>query len=275
MEDLGKGITIVENQSNKKAAQAFASAFSGAFADSLTQLTGSAWQLKVLDSPDMGTRQGQPVHYRITVDGALHGECFIESYEPQIMTLGSKVLNIVDLSFTEEQAEAVQKTIAQAMPELTAALAEEYGELTFTVDRVTGLAFGGMFVVPLSASGDGESGLPILLFFDGELLSALSSPLDHASAETDRSRFDAVNLELVMDVELNVTLRFGQRQLPLREVLELSSGSVIELDRLVDEPVELLLDGKMIARGEAVIVDGNYGLRVTEIPQPMATHFIR
>ncbi len=69
-----------------------------------------------------------------------------------------------------------------------------------------------------------------------------------------------------MDVELNVSLRFGQRQLPLREVLELSSGSVIELDRMVDEPVELLLDGKVIARGEAVIVDGNYGLRVTEIP---------
>lgn len=276
MEDLGKGITIVENQSNKKAAQAFASAFSGAFADSLTQLTGSAWQLKVLDSPDLGTRQGQPVHYRITVDGALHGECFIESYEPQIMTLGSKVLNIVEPSFSEDQADAVQKAIAQAMPELTAALAEEYGELTFTVDRVTGLAFGGMFVVPLSASGDGESGLPILLFFDGELLSALSSgSLDHVSDETERARYDAVNLELVMDVELNVTLRFGQRQLPLREVLELSSGSVIELDRLVDEPVELLLDGKMIARGEAVIVDGNYGLRVTEIPQPMATHFIR
>jgi flagellar motor switch protein FliN/FliY len=78
-----------------------------------------------------------------------------------------------------------------------------------------------------------------------------------------------------MDVELNVSLRFGQRQLPLREVLELISGSVIELDRMVDEPIELLLDGKLIARGEAVIVDGNYGLRITEIPQPVASHFLR
>jgi flagellar motor switch protein FliN/FliY len=47
------------------------------------------------------------------------------------------------------------------------------------------------------------------------------------------------------------------------------------LDRQVDDPVELLLDGKVIARGEAVIVDGNYGLRVTEIPQPITSHFIR
>jgi len=54
----------------------------------------------------------------------------------------------------------------------------------------------------------------------------------------------------------------------------LSSGSVVELDRMVDEPVELYLDGKLIARGEAVVVDGNYGLRVTEIPQPMASHFM-
>jgi flagellar motor switch protein FliN/FliY len=77
------------------------------------------------------------------------------------------------------------------------------------------------------------------------------------------------NLNLVMDVELNVTLRFGQRQLTLREVLELTSGSVVELDRQVEEPVELLLEGKVIARGEAVVIDGNYGLRVIEVLQPI------
>jgi flagellar motor switch protein FliN/FliY len=76
---------------------------------------------------------------------------------------------------------------------------------------------------------------------------------------------EQVNLDLVMDVELNVTLRFGQRRLALREVLELTTGSVIELDRQVEEPVELLLEGKVIARGEAVVIDGNYGLRVTEV----------
>jgi flagellar motor switch protein FliN/FliY len=78
-----------------------------------------------------------------------------------------------------------------------------------------------------------------------------------------------------MDVELNVTLRFGQRQLTLREVLELTSGSVVELDRQVEEPVELLLESRVIARGEAVVIDGNYGLRVTEVCQPIFSPALR
>ena len=74
-----------------------------------------------------------------------------------------------------------------------------------------------------------------------------------------------VHLDLLMDVELGVTLRFGSRRLLLREVLDLNPGSVIELDREVEEPVDLLLDGRVIARGEVVVLEGNYGLRVTEV----------
>jgi len=76
------------------------------------------------------------------------------------------------------------------------------------------------------------------------------------------------NLNLMLDVELNVLLRFGQRRLSLREVLELRCGSVVELNRRVEDPVELVLDGRVIARGEAAIVDGNYGLRITEVARP-------
>jgi flagellar motor switch protein FliN/FliY len=99
--------------------------------------------------------------------------------------------------------------------------------------------------------------------------------IDAAAAEEGEAIPEQVNLQLVLDVELNVTLRFGQRQLALREVLELTSGSVIELDRQVEEPVELLLEGKVIARGEAVVIDGNYGLRVTEVPQPLPPSVLR
>jgi len=76
-------------------------------------------------------------------------------------------------------------------------------------------------------------------------------------------------LELLMDVELDVTLRFGERQMMLRDILDLSAGSVVELNQYVQDPVELLVGKKMIARGEVVVVDGNYGLRVVEIISPM------
>jgi flagellar motor switch protein FliN/FliY len=72
-----------------------------------------------------------------------------------------------------------------------------------------------------------------------------------------------------MDVELDVTLRFGERQMPLHEILDLNAGSVVELDQNVQDPVELLVGGKVIAHGEVVIVDGSYGLRVAEIVSPM------
>jgi flagellar motor switch protein FliN/FliY len=73
------------------------------------------------------------------------------------------------------------------------------------------------------------------------------------------------NLDLLLAVPLAVTLRFGQRQMPLREILELSSGAVIELDRQAEDAVDLLLDERLIARGQVVVVDGCYGLRVTEV----------
>jgi flagellar motor switch protein FliN/FliY len=76
------------------------------------------------------------------------------------------------------------------------------------------------------------------------------------------------NLDLLLDVELGVTLRFGSRRAPLREVLELSPGAVLELNREIQEPVDLLLNERVIARGEVVVVDGNYGLSVTEVLAP-------
>jgi flagellar motor switch protein FliN/FliY len=79
------------------------------------------------------------------------------------------------------------------------------------------------------------------------------------------------DLGRVIDVPLTVTLRFGQRSMRLRDVLELNTGALVELDRQVEDPVDLILDERVIARGEVVIVDGNYGLRVTEIVERPST----
>jgi flagellar motor switch protein FliN/FliY len=73
------------------------------------------------------------------------------------------------------------------------------------------------------------------------------------------------NLDLLLDIELPLSVRFGQTELTVQHLTRLGPGSVIDLHRSADEPVDVLVSGKVIARGEVVVVDGNYGVRVTEV----------
>jgi flagellar motor switch protein FliN/FliY len=76
------------------------------------------------------------------------------------------------------------------------------------------------------------------------------------------------NLELLMDVPLQVTVELGRTQKMVKEVLSLGPGSVLELDKLAGEPVDILVNEKPIAKGEVVVIDENFGIRVTEILAP-------
>jgi flagellar motor switch protein FliN len=84
-----------------------------------------------------------------------------------------------------------------------------------------------------------------------------------ALAETPQQ--DTTNLDMLMDIELPIMLRFGSTRMALRDIAGLSSGSIIEFDRGVDEPVEVMLNDHVVARGEAVMVKGAYGVRISEI----------
>ena len=72
-------------------------------------------------------------------------------------------------------------------------------------------------------------------------------------------------LELIREVSLELSVTFGDTTMPLADVLKLSSGTIIELNRSVTDPVEVLVNDSVIARGDVVVVDGNYGVRITEI----------
>ena len=75
-------------------------------------------------------------------------------------------------------------------------------------------------------------------------------------------------IDLLLDVELEASLRFGSREMSLNQVLDLGAGDVIELDRQVADPVDLLVGNKIVARGEVVLVNGSFGLRVLEVAEP-------
>jgi flagellar motor switch protein FliN/FliY len=73
------------------------------------------------------------------------------------------------------------------------------------------------------------------------------------------------NLNLVMDVPVSLTIELGSCQLPMKEVLQLNIGSVVQLDKPADAPVELSVNGKLIARGEVVVVEDRFGVKITEV----------
>ncbi len=99
---------------------------------------------------------------------------------------------------------------------------------------------------------------------------ASSAPPAAASQEAISSPATALSpgIELLLDVELDASLRFGCREMPLGEILDLGPGDVVQLDRHVEDPVDLIVGDKIVARGEVVLVNGNFGLRVTEVAAP-------
>ena len=74
-----------------------------------------------------------------------------------------------------------------------------------------------------------------------------------------------VNLNLILDVAVTLALEVGRARMPVRDLLQLSPGSIVELDRMAGEPLDVLVNGVRIARGEVVVVDDKFGIRLTEV----------
>lgn len=120
----------------------------------------------------------------------------------------------------------------------------------------------------------------------GQAINQQEVPLDTTSSSSDDpvtvrpvefTQFDSYtptntdtnkNLELLMDIKLELTVELGRCQLPVKKVLELTRGSIIELDKVAGESVELYANGKHVANGEVVVIEDNFGLRITSITDP-------
>jgi len=97
------------------------------------------------------------------------------------------------------------------------------------------------------------------------LESALGSSKSKSLTESENTPARSRTLDLLMEVELPVSVSFGRAQLPLRDVLKLNSGSIVELNRTISDPVEIIVNNCVIARGEVVVVEGNYGVRIHQV----------
>lgn len=79
---------------------------------------------------------------------------------------------------------------------------------------------------------------------------------------------DAVNLDMVLDVPVTISMEIGRTKIPIRNLLQLNQGSVVELDRLAGEPLNVLVNGTLIAHGEVVVVNEKFGIRLTDVISP-------
>ena len=207
---------------------------------------------------------------RLGMSGSVEGKAFVVLQRAKLQDLGlPELLAAADDEARLQALYATFEVVGTQVAELLGAV----GEVKVSVQAGDPHALPAQNATEIVCSFSGvQKPFSFYLSFDDALLtstgrtsaSAFNYPVADAGAASS-------NLDLVLDVELAVTLRFGQRQLPLREVLDLTSGSVVELDRQVDEPVELILDGKVVARGEAVIIDGNYGMRITQVLQQVGS----
>ena len=107
---------------------------------------------------------------------------------------------------------------------------------------------------------------PVAPVFDG---AENATDLPTATGEGSVSGSGAeINLDALMDVQVLLSVEIGRTKVPIKQLISLNQGSVIELDRSVNEPLDLLVNGTLMARGEVVVVDGQFGLRLIDIVSP-------
>lgn len=102
---------------------------------------------------------------------------------------------------------------------------------------------------------------------DGAAQTAQSDDLPEFSASATAGKSNP-DLEMILDIPIRLSMEVGNTQISIRDLLQLGQGSVIELDRLAGEPLDVLVNGTLIAHGEVVVVNDKFGIRMTDVISP-------
>jgi flagellar motor switch protein FliN len=245
--------------------------------NAIGQIVSGAFQIEVTEEAPAGPLEAAEtdIYLTITVAGSARGEMSFRLPANVALKMArtfSGEPSAENKELTADHRSALDEFFRQIAGHVSTAAKEKWNELPITV------ASGEAPTWSPGASGwlCSAAGTPFAIAMEWRLSAALTTSLQafrQASASTSQSirpspatnESSASNYDLLMNVDLELTLRFGEREMLLKDILELGAGAVIELDREVEDPADLLLDGRLIARGEVVIVDGNFGLRVTEV----------
>ncbi len=261
----------------------FLKIWSDSFSQVLGQITGSTFPCAVeKETPvDLSTAAENDLWVVITCSGAVRGEMSLRLPAVAVLALAQIFMSepaTPEAEVTADHREAAVELLRQIAGIVATTAKGRWGEVQLGVEVVSAAPSWPPAATAWLRVGDPavtgtllEFGVSAALVAQlrektAEVKTEVAKAAPASSAATPSDPVQGTGtLDLLMDVQLAMTLRFGARTLLLREVLDLSPGAVVELDRKVQEPVELLLDGRLIARGEVVVIEGNYGLRVTEV----------
>lgn len=173
-----------------------------------------------------------------------------------------------------QQAESAEEPIAADSRSIPADQLEAAGVVDDEVERIMleELAKAEAEGASASRSLDAMSSRGPAASFDRTMVDRQELPTVKAVEFGKFDRTEATghpkNLDILMDVKLPISIELGRAEMTIRDILELATGSVVELNKLAGEPVDLLVNNKVIAKGEVVVVDENFGLRVTNLISP-------
>jgi flagellar motor switch protein FliN len=244
----------------------------------LSRVFKGQWSVQI-DSDGAPLPQASSFCFELSAAGGLQGKASLRVCSTDAFTL-PKTFLLESASPPKDANQARQEGLKQLLrqvAELTSAnLKADFGETKLEVSNgassVESPNSQERTFTLLASSGSSDK-LTLQLSVSSGMMRSVeskSSADSNSSTEPELSRNAASrqpNIDLLLGVNLNLTLRFGRRVLALRDILELTSGSVVELDQEVQEPADLLLGDKLIARGQVVIVDGNYGIQITEVTE--------
>jgi flagellar motor switch protein FliN len=266
------GTDITTNTKAQEPANAFVQIWAKSLSSVLGQIAGQPFVFENQDSsPESPAAGNGDVYVTVTASGSVRGEMSLRIPAASAAALAKAFAGQAgETGLTDDDRAAVEELLRQVAGHVSTSAKEICSELPLN------LALAQAPTWPPAASGwiRTSAGAPAEIAIEWSLSAALNASLASVRQEQNSSPKPAENvfapsdparLGFFMDLELDVTLRFGGREVLLKDILQLGPGSVLELDREIDDPADLLLDGKLIARGAVVMVDGNFGLKVTEV----------
>ncbi len=214
------------------------------------------------DRPAVATRDlasepaGPAFRWRQTFSG-LPGAVWVQVAETDVSVIGAAILRAAEIEETDpaklksEFLEIVRQALSSAARALSARLERE--TVCESGSESAETAQGSWSAVELKAAGLSAT---VSIAIEPALSTALEPPEPAPKSK---------NYDLLLDVELPVSVSFGRAQVALKDVLKLTTGSVVELNRDIGDPVEVIVNNCVIARGEVVVVEGNFGVRIQQV----------